>query len=71
MSVWKGLLDPKRKEDDVYGGVKKVFISYVQNPNKYEINHLPVPPERLMAGMDLLTKCVKEGLLARRSKKPK
>ena len=59
MSSSKGLLDPKSKEHDVYGRVKKIFIAYVQNPEEYEIYHLPVLPERLMAYMDL-TKCVKE-----------
>ena len=60
MSGSKGQLDPKCKEDNVYGRVKKIFIAYVQNPDEYEIYHPPVPPERLMADMDLLTKCVKE-----------
>lgn len=60
MSASKGLLDPKCKEDDVYGRVKKLFIAYVQNPDQYEIYHPPVPPERLMADMDLLTKYLKE-----------
>ena len=56
----KGLLDPKSKEHDVHGRIKKIFIAYMQNPDEYEIYHPPVPPERLMADMDLLTKCVKE-----------